>query len=203
MAGGDAMKNTIDLSVFTRHPVNPKYANPWSIGQYSYATDGRMAVRVPRIDEYQDNPILNFAAEAIDEWATYTVEAWYNVSPCNAPQDQTCPQCNGMKCVMFCPSPDEYHFDCKICNGDGYIPVPPGSVNGIICDECDGLGTVYPDFNEKHRVEYGNALFSTILLSRLSIFHNVMIGPRGVTNHALLKFDEGMGIIMPMWKQYE
>ncbi|MFA7212093.1 MAG: hypothetical protein WC110_11680, partial [Bacteroidales bacterium] len=42
-------KNMIDLTKFCK-PHHRHFGEPWSSGEYSYATDGAIAIRIPRID---------------------------------------------------------------------------------------------------------------------------------------------------------
>lgn len=200
----------IDLSIFTKHPVRAAYSQPWSLRQHTYATDGRMAIRVPKRDDVPENRDMIGRANQIDYWLTNSAPMWFDVAPVAAPQEQQCPTCKGLKCIKICPecqgvttveastSHNVYYCKCKNCKGKGYLPLPVDEAIGITCHDCDGDGTIYPDLREHERTKYGKPYFSNVLLSRLSAFSNVMIGPRGVLDFALLKFDEGDGLIMPM-----
>jgi len=49
---------TIDLKLFCdpNDPVRPWLGQPFSAGAWTYATDGHIAVRVPRLEDVAENP---------------------------------------------------------------------------------------------------------------------------------------------------
>ena len=49
------MTKQIDLSVFCSGPDRPIFMTPWTRDGYTYATDGRVLVRVPRRDDVPSN----------------------------------------------------------------------------------------------------------------------------------------------------
>lgn len=200
----------IDLSIFASIRIRRDYSDPWSYGEYSYATDGNMIIRVSRIADVPENREMKSRSEQTDEWLTNSTAMWFNLLPIDPVLMQKCPGCKSHGYTRPCPecegcgtvrlesTHNEYDVDCKSCGGYGLKPTAKEDSSGVQCEDCNGAGEVLPDFNKKNTTIYGDARFSDVLLARLSVFTNAMIGPRGADEFALLKFDEGMGVIMPM-----
>ena len=205
----------IDLSKFTSGRMRKQYSEPWSAGDYSYATDGYMVIRVPRIDGMPETKDAKQRTEQIDDWLTNSVSSWFNVLPVKPVKLQKCDVCSGAGAVKYCPGclgagrrpirnghVDEWPT-CQDCGGIGVVPAVKNDNPDEECEDCNGTGEVLPDYTEKNTTIYGEGRFSNLLLAKLSGFSNVMIGPRDAYDFALLKFDEGMGLIMPMRYRYE
>ena len=202
----------IDLSKFTSDRINQQYAEPWSFGDYSYATDGSMAVRVPKIDGIPAMPEHQKKSEQIDAW----INAWINADPgkwfdvvfkqiemqqCKECSGRgylrLCEECKGEGFVYFKTDYNDYTVTCRSCRGHSVKPTSKTDSTGSPCEECDGTGKVYPDLNETTATKYGDHKYNDILLSKLSVFKNVKIKPMGKKDPAVLRFDEGMGLLMP------
>lgn len=159
------------LIEFCKNVGNKDMRLPYSIGDYTYATDGMIFIKVPRIAEFQENP------EAPDpEKIEYgEVKAWYPVN-IETPQMITCFECLGEGTVYFETEYNEYEIKCKSCDGAGkMIPRKPMDFHGTLFDQ--------------------RYLF---LLSKLP---NCEIGITGPSEISPFRFDGGAGGIMPMRKE--
>lgn len=92
---------------------------PWSAGEWTYATNGHLAVRVPRradVAELSDNP-----AARLDEWlaAVRDVELVPLPELSKPPPKQTrCIHCSGSGVAHQCP---DCTCDCDTCGGTGLV----------------------------------------------------------------------------------
>lgn len=95
--------------------------NPYSLGDWTYATDGRLIVRVPRRLEVPENPKAHpRSAEMFNEIvAPELIEVPPVVIPIVAEEDDRddCEACDGRGTVHNCPS---CHCTCRDCDGSGY-----------------------------------------------------------------------------------
>lgn len=198
----------VDLSKFTSGRINQQYAKPWSFGDYSYATDGHVAVRVPKIDSIPVVEKFQERTKQIDGWINAEPGKWFDVVFKQIELQQCiecsghgylrlCEECKGEGFVYFKTDYNDYSVTCRSCSGYSVQPASKTNPASVPCEECDGSGKVYPDLNETTATEYGGRKYNDILLSKLSVFKNVKIKPMGKKDPAVLQFDEGMGLLMP------
>ena len=116
-----------DLQIFCGPDDRAAIAHPWSEGEFTYATTGKILVRVPRLPEVKESllapqgmdksifePIFSKALklEAPSEFLRKQVAALSN--------DTLCDQCKGTgRCS--CRSCQADH-DCGVCKGEGALP---------------------------------------------------------------------------------
>lgn len=164
----------IDLQKFCSTSSDRKnIGQPWSDGEWTYATDGRICVRVPRRADVPENP-----------------EAPKNVShtifDCN-PNDgkfQPLPGFTAPKMVA-----------CDNCGGDGKCECPACDAQHD-CGCCKGTGKV----EEKlPGVKFGNQLINPKYLVLIADLPGAMLA-NGMEKYAAVtvKFDGGEGRLMPM-----
>lgn len=160
----------------SKDPTRPNISAPFGIGSYSYATDGRIVIRVPRINGVEENEKAPNAEKLIFlEFNGHTVFEW-NEIPTDLPDPvQTrCNECIGRGVVVLKNRYHEYECQCKSCDGDGIdehpTPVAIGSAH---------YGLTY------------------LLLLRISTT-GCKIGFIGKNKPARLQFDGGDGYLMPM-----
>ncbi len=181
-------------------PARPHIAQPFTIGEYTYATNGRVAVRVPKIEEVPENPKApKTIPRLVENAAAFNGETF--PMPLLPPPDlETCKHCEGFGRFNTCPQCDgsgdvecnlgHYH-KCELCDGDG-IRADIGGTNQ--CEYCDGLGKV-----EKHtRINLGACSFSGVYLRPLAQLPGAIAICPNYTNPAAVTFDGGHAIIMPM-----
>ena len=168
---------------------------PYSIGDYTYATDDIILIRVPRMPEYSENP------KAPDpEKIEYerNPEKWYSVGDikklksadcdfCGGEgKNFVCPECDGHGTVWLSNNYSEYPgIDCNSCDGKGKI---------AFCEECNGTGKVF----QQTLMDFHGVTFDQNYLALLSELPNCEIGLISKTAATPFRFDGGSGIIMPM-----
>ena len=147
---------------------------PWSKDEYSFATNGHLIVRVPRLVDVPERD----AAPSGDKLFPYKEPPeWVRLSDMEIPEAvrADCSECNGDKTIM--------HDDCSDCNGHN-------------CPECNGKGEVIVD---RIPVPVGTGHFQLAYLHMLKELPNCKIGPNAdPMDHAVFQFDGGDGLLMPM-----
>jgi len=140
---------------------------PWSRGEYSYATNRHVMLRVPRLAGVMENP------KAVKV-------------------DHLFPALDGL---MWLPLPvvkPPQQVACGWCDGKGNYGEPKG--HSMECDECDGSGEVIPIV----RIAVGGVDFQAIYFAWLSRLPRCEIAPNGQGKPAAIRFDGGVGAIMPL-----
>jgi hypothetical protein len=95
---------------------------PWSLGEYTYATNGHILVRVPRRDDVPENPKNPITAEKVGRvaWEAPT-DVWAAPTIVGLPprvDDTECPDCEGLCIANHCASCE---CECPVCGGSGLI----------------------------------------------------------------------------------
>lgn len=196
------MKTTVDIKRFCS-PDNVFISNPFSHGEYTYATDGNIAVRVPRLPDVAENPTA--PGPSIKTLFRQVYENKYKAMPTSIPDDkkEQCVVCKGSGKVIPCAECkgegtvecDEcgHEGDCKKCKGNG-VTLGVGAQES--CEDCGGLG-----YSIKGTpVHLGNKNISSIYLRQIATLPNPAISPSttGELEVMPFKFDGGEGIVMPM-----
>jgi hypothetical protein len=146
---------------------------PFSRGLYTYATDGKELIRVPRLE---DVPEEIDAPDVEKIWPKENYE-FFNIPNFTEPEFKLCPTCKGTGTYDYGEINEE-----EGCGGIG------------VCYKCEGDKT-FPD--TKH-ITIGCSVFSDHLLWKIKDLPNIKIAPTEKLKAALLKFDGGDGLIMPM-----
>jgi hypothetical protein len=177
---------------------------PWSRGVYTYATNGHILVRAPRLEdvpEKEDAPEVDkmFSIPLPDEWfpladmALPALEATEKTCPeCNGAgtKECECPECDGRGMVDFTNRHNDYEVDCKTCNGEGKIHK---------CDKCNATGKIAVETLQPIKV--GASHFQLRYLLLLKDLPNGKIAPAAPSQSLLaayFAFDGGDGLLMPM-----
>ena len=172
---------------------------PWSRGEWSYATDGKMAIRGPRLDEFGERPENDETAATLDDLVSRPAgPTWYDV-PANLPAAPgPCPKCHGVPSVK-CEACDgdgavewEFEYDGRTYDMDGDCPVCDGE-GAEECKRCGGAG-VLPEPG----VEVGPALIRADYLRRLARLPGCRLAPVDGRSPVVFTFDGGTGAVMPM-----
>jgi len=142
---------------------------PWSAGQYTYATNGHIMVRVPRLEdapERKDAP-KGLGKKTLDEAINVTPKKFFPI-PSVSPKYQECPDCGGTGMVK----PYGKKIKCDECNGEGKYPLHAS-------------------------IEIGGVNFSDVYLSWIAELPGAEIGPLGPEDPARFRFTGGDGLLMP------
>ena len=182
---------------------HPKMCGPWSLGDYSYASNGHLLVRVPRSADVPGWEALNEKAAILFEAFDMPVVLSALVDIPDFPQPEPvkcgvgkgtgkitrCPECEGSGDVEFETDYNDYVCECESCHGHG-------STIGDeqICEVCDGTGHK----KEMNRIELGCTGFSSHYLTMLKALPGMRIAPTEPEKACYFKWDEGDGLIMPM-----
>lgn len=208
--------NLFELQKFCSDDEDKKnIVTPFSVGEFSYATCGKIIVRVPRLEgipERDDAPQVD--APPLDGLFFQEPGHWHNL-PVVAVAKEVCGPCSGVGKVLTCPecegdgevslSTDYNDYDeqeCKSCRGNGVLSEAKWKelmrrINAnpeATCENCGGSGSVFPGIP----VQIGEAVFNDYLLDKLAGLPGpVEIGPFEPLTAARFRFSGGDGLIMP------
>lgn len=164
----------------------PYLSTPFTIGDWSYATNGHICVRVPRIED---------VPAATEEKLTANVPKLF----ADIPEDGYVP----LPAVVIEADP---HDDCEECDGRGNVHDCPSCQ--CVCSACDGTGT--PVIGHNTSVQIGEAIFSGRYIAQIQTMPGVRITApiKDVGSHLELKacffkFDGGEGALMPRRNKLE
>lgn len=170
---------------------------PYSIGSYSFATDGSILIRVnrlPGITEKEKAPKIDGVFEKADE---HSSGLSFDIPEVN-PKTKECPACQGVGANCECPECDgkglvtlsndfnDYDCDCDTCDATGKVAK---------CEDCNGTGRVYV----RVRVRISKSDFADKYLALLKELPDCKLYPSNKPEGiAKFKFNGGDGLLMPM-----
>jgi hypothetical protein len=147
---------------------------PFSRGQYTYATDGHLLIRVSRL---ADVPERKESPDAEKIWPKKNYD-YFAIPDLPEPTFRPCSICKGTGEFMYVDEDDDGNKSSEIGT----------------CYECDGDKT----FPAIIPVKIGCSHFSNHFLAAIKDLPGIQIAPTGELDPALLKFDGGEGLLMPM-----
>lgn len=186
----------------SKDPTRTQILEPWSRGEYSFATDSRILIRVPRLDQIPENR----DAPATDHLFAKFPHAgnWLSIPGLPEPQDEPCPECEGSgkesaRCqackgegTTLCPTCEDGDLKCRKCHGTGFDEENRG---GTSCEHCDGSGKR----PIRQSITVGNEVVDARYLRLIRDLPNVRIANGRKEACALtFVFDGGDGLIMPI-----
>ena len=166
--------NALLRNFCTGNELRPVTCRPWSVGDYSYATDGSIAVRVVRSEDVpppEEN--ITKTAAMLDGWIAATADVERIALPhvdVAKGKRWICEKCDGRG----------YEHDCPECTCD--------------CDDCDG-GYRYQQVIVMWRGMQVNARIWQLIAALPNSRIATHLSPAG---HIAFLFDGGAGICMPM-----
>ena len=168
----------IDLKPFCCDNDIRYYLNePFSKGEYTYATNGDIVVRVSRRD---DVPEIEQAPNCEKIFAEHPFVA----------------------AVSIPHAPPLIEGDCDCCNGEGTHERKCGNSAGYDCANCNATGKVMkeslPGFSPP--IAVGDSAFAPRYLRLLNTLPKIQLSPNG-QKAAPFTFDGGCGLLMPMRKR--
>ena len=164
----------VDLKKFCGTDTWRTYLHePFSSGEYTYATDGHIIVRVPRVAAIGEvprtpNPEKIFAPMPADGWRTLRVA----LPPVAPPKE--CGSCY-----------DGFEHDCPDCTFE--------------CYECKGTGFVVAKVSN----EIGGVIFDLKYIRMIAELPGVEIVITDGKSPAFFRFEGGDGVLMPMSSEFE
>lgn len=207
------------MAVCSKDPTRHSIAEPFSRGLFTYATDGRVLLRVDRNYDYPENngaPSLDPRFFKFDhhlvpeeEWVdgvTSVERKFVDCDDCEGTgKVSKCPACDGKGEILCCCAScgDEHTHDCGRCDGSGKLP----SGERSSCLKCQGTGKV--DSPAGAVVMLGLLFGPEIVDSLLQAVGRFQIAlppkeysdaheysPDGSRGVALVRFDGGVGYLM-------
>lgn len=193
------------LKIFcsTDETKHQQLSAPFSVEEYTYFTDGHIAIRVPLIDGVGENPFAPdikklpfWDHESFDDFGALPEFSDEDATDCigcgGAGEVFTCPECHGEGEVMAETTHNEYECECATCSGSGKYR-NPGS-RALKCDDCDGTGK-----NESTPISFGITGISLRHLKKISTLPEIKVSPSTTDPFEAFRFifDGGVGIVMP------
>lgn len=165
----------IDLQKFcsedeTREPL----MKPWRDGDFTYASDGRVIIKVPA----EPGDVVQPKTPTPEKVAI--IFSWFN-GP-------------GLEWQKLPTLPVLETQGCGVCHGDGEHECDCGCVHK--CGNCDGVGKIPIDAH----LDIGPARFNCYYLRLIADLPGLEIAVRGELDPMMLRFDGGVGVLMPMRK---
>lgn len=191
---------------------------PWSTAAFTYATDGHIMVRVPRMADVEANATApDVEHNLYSSMFNREPVTWVDVPDVDF-EASTCLHCNGTVKGVVCPECEgegvvslesEFNYygedECTTCKGKAQLSVAqfeefkarhrynsPGVVES--CGECWGTGKVW---TMEGKVVNGVKI-NLKFLSLLSTLPNVKLGTFEPMTVVRFKFDGGDGLVCPM-----
>lgn len=177
-------------------------ARPFSEGDYTYASDGWIALRVPRVDGVPENgnaPLpsrLPWDHDEIGDWIDlpdYDLDDADDCRRCKGSgREKSCYECHGAGEVELHSGYHVYSCECLTCGGGGILAAV--SKDDDPCGDCNGTGK-----RLMTPVEWGRAHISMALLERIKVLPGVQLSKHGADLQPFrFKWDGGVGLVMPM-----
>ena len=176
---------------------------PFSKGDYTYATNGHIMVRVSKVEgigeqETSDtikavNPvplfsdIENLVYVPIPDIPPTTYEQCQRCE--GAGKLKTCPECDGDGFVCFTNRYSDYECDCETCGGTGKL-----AGDQETCGKCIGTGKIA----KREFTIVGGQKYDNKYLSMIKELPDCEIAETGGLKAAHFKFTGGDGLLMPV-----
>ena len=166
---------TIDLTQFCeRNGFRLWMAEPFGIGEYTYASNGVILVRVPR----SDWPSADLPSEVLPA-SFHRILKWLYDSPAMAP-------------IPAIP-PGPYYETCFMCGGSGEVDYDCCGGHIDECEECDGEGVT----EKKTYYRFGSRSFDARYLRMIKALPDSRLAIEGPQmDGALFTFTGGRGLLM-------
>lgn len=184
---------------------NEHLREPFSEGDHSYATNGHILIRVPRVEGFKEG---RPGTIKLDEFI-FEGGAGYDALPnYDPPKKEKCDTCKGHGKVSPCEECDGdgdvewfsgfnwYSDGCKSCQGHGSVVG-----NDKVCPECEGEKTVYVDPWSFVDIGDDERALAVILLEKMKTLPGVELG--GLIKekgYVPFRFSGGDGVVMTMLK---
>ena len=180
---------------------------PFSRGEWTYATNGHICVRIPRISAitHEAKTSVSESAEKLFTDTKARTTVWQSL-PVFELKRSDCSTCGGTGYIQICPAYDHPDHKCfngesKICqqyNADCAKGCSKDAELSFKCGDCDGSGEIKLPGKYIVQGSKGTTQISAIYLDMIKDLPDVMIAPYDETSAFLFRFDGGEGMLMPM-----
>lgn len=166
-------------------------SEPFTDGDYTYATNGFVAIRVPAIPSIPDN------IEAPDLRGQFfgfeKVQGYVSLPEFDLDDTESCPLCQGFGKLEECPDCDG-DANCQTCSGLRQVP----SAEGIVCSNCQGTLRDLNFFVPFH--QHGLKASNLALINLLPDVEIAIPGTgasQSIYDSVKFRFQGGEGVVMP------
>lgn len=198
---------------------------PWSFEAYTYATDGRILVRVPRRDDVEESaecgdrslPLRSGPLAGLERRAYGPLPSSDRIAgevtpaigcrDCNGSGHvRLCGKCKGQGTVI-CPICDR-EDDCQDCDSVGTLPATAAADGTEECENCGGDGIVSPEEIGSDVLRFPNRCLNADYVDQIAALPDVAWSFEGTTaDPVAFRFtDNGQtayGVLMPMrWEAF-
>jgi len=194
----------IDLTRFCSKDETRYHHKPWSRGGYTYATEGHIMIRVPRLADVPENPDAPDCNNVFVQAAKVETRTWHMIPPYTL-ERKPCKNCDGKGYFQKCENCEGSGYvgkndrDCSDCDGDGFQPCDKIDRGAHPCEDCNGEGLgrpeCYVDFMDGEKIL---ARLQGTFLELVKDFPGVQIGIYKVMEPAVIRFEGGEGLLMPV-----
>jgi len=181
--------NLDQLKTYCSTDIQRKWVTqPFTVGDSTFATDGRILLRVPAIAEVPEVPEATQGSKGVRALVQDVVNE-YKPLPSFEPREKgPCPECDGTGKTGWVECPD--------CDERIYL-----DGQTIVCLGCGGLGRRLKrdDVNNLSAVDIGGTWISAKYYEILSKLPGLTIATnKDATGPCHFKFDGGDGLLMPV-----
>lgn len=173
---------------------------PFTRGEWTYATNGYIAVRVPKIEGIEILPEKHIPKlEGL--FTSARIDDAFIALP-TLPTLENCQMCNGTGAAYECPECDgegefEYGthtYKCKECDGSGQVEYMVDNIGVVSCRHCGGTGVT-----RYKPMKVGGSHFDLFYLYLINVLPGAKFSPgAGRMDMARFVFDGGEGILTPI-----
>ena len=186
------------LNRFTANSSDPRgyLRAPFTRGDWTYAMNGRIAVRVPKIDGMEILPDKH-ASKLEVLFESVCFDACIALPP--LPPQEECSMCNGTGIAYECEECDgdgefehgSHTYTCKECDGSAQVAYS-GEI-AVACRHCGGTGK-----KRMKAINVGRSHFDLFYLHLINGLPGARFSPgAGPMDCAWFVFDGGEGVLMP------
>ena len=188
-----------DLMKFCGGPDRKAMSTPFSIGSFTYATNGHIMVRIPRLSDISERSDAPNADGMIEKYFGYEYFPLPDVSPikmipcrdCEGTgRFKKCPECDGSGIVEFENDSNSYDFTCKTCNGGGKFK----EGEEFDCEKCGGTGKIA----ERESIETSGRHYDKKYILLLKTLPDCKLAFAKNLDPAHFNFTGGDGLIMAL-----
>lgn len=196
----------MDLLKFCHPSSRHNIDKPFSRGEWTYATDGKIIIRVPRVEGYDEDKGPKNVEQMFNQAEFMrAVTVWQPLPPFKL-ETKECDWCKGKGYVKPCNAFGNPEIKCgngewKKCerhNDDCTIGCDSTDKGAVVCEECFGTGTEKVNSGTVMNGAVGKTKVNAIYLDMIKDLPNVQIAPHDENSFFRVKFDGGEGLLMPM-----